>query len=96
MKTRLSILFLGAAILLGLVLSPGDAVCSETQESKAYKFKPVHSEDWPETGEAEGGNHTSTDDDGEGDGRQPASTGMPDMKMNPDGTIDPSSFKKFF
>jgi hypothetical protein len=83
--------------LVALSLALPAPATADAPEPKGFKFKPVRSEDWPETGEAEGGNRTSTDDDGEGGGdRAPASTGMPNMKMNPDGTIDPSSFKQFF
>ena len=96
MKLRFSILLPIAAAVFAMFLAPATTAWADAPEPKGFKFKPVRSEDWPETGEAEGGNRTSTDDDGEGDGRSPASNGMPDMKMNPDGTIDPESFKKFF
>lgn len=91
------LLILTATAAIAISLGPASSAYAGTSEPNGFKFKPVRSEDWPETGEADGGNHSSTDDDGEGDGRSPTSTGgMPNMKMNPDGTIDPESFKNFF
>ena len=98
MNSKTSLLFAVLMTVLALTILPVLPAHADAGEPKGFKFKPVRSEDWPETGDAaDGGNRTSTDDDGEGEGRAPASTGgMPPIKMLPDGSIDPDSFKSFF
>ena len=67
----------------------------------AGKFKPVKSDDWPETAEAPASDGSDGD---EGGGRSPASAGasggasggqLPAIKMLPDGSIDPQSLKDY-
>jgi hypothetical protein len=97
MKLTLSIRFLFFTTVFAMVTLSHTPARADSTEPKGFKFQPVRSEDWPETGETESGNGSSNGDDGEGDARAPAASGgMPDMKMNPDGTIDPESFKNFF
>lgn len=58
-------------------------------EKKGYHFKPVHSEDWPETGDGEASQSDNDD-------RAPASAppGMPKLRTLPDGSPDPAQFQE--
>ncbi|CAN5701946.1 hypothetical protein BH10BDE1_BH10BDE1_02300 [soil metagenome] len=98
MNSKTTFFLISSIVAFALTILPVLPAQADATEPKGFKFKPVSGEDWPETGDAaDGGNRTSTDDDAEGEGRAPASTGgMPPMKMLPDGSIDPDSFKSFF
>lgn len=63
----------------------------------AGKFKPVKSEDWPETAESP---ESSSEGSEDGGGRAPTSVPnsggqLPAIKMLPDGSIDPQSLKDY-
>lgn len=59
----------------------------------AGKFKPVESEDWPETGESKS---QESGDAGDEDGSPRQPSGMPQIRTMEDGTPDPESLKDFF
>jgi hypothetical protein len=71
---------------------------SAASAALAGKFKPVHSEDWPETGdEAPKSEDGASNRDPDSESGDDSGTSQPTKKIRllPDGTPDPDSLKDY-